>query len=890
MQINNDILYDYIHCPYKAYRKSKHQIGILTNYQMFHNQLKQTQKENFEKNQSVNSQMFLTNKAFDSVPPNEGVALNLNFKNANIDMTLDGVEFIGTKNIIPIFITPFEKVTQTDKLFLALQASFIQSEFNLKVEYFKVIYGKNLQETQFKLSSFTKNNEKIIGEMNQMLSDSTEPPLILNKHCSVCEYRISCREKANADGNISLLDRATPKVIEKYKKKGIFTIQQLSYLYKPRRRKKQEAKQIAVHNLELQALALRTDKIYAQQLPELSRQTIELFLDIEGNPDEKLFYLIGVLICKDNTIICNRFWADNTSDEANIWQQFLSAINEYSDAPIYHYGNYELKAIDILGKRYNTNVTHIQSRLINIVNSIYGKIYFPVYSNGLKELGNYIGATWSSTNASGTQSLVWRHQWETTLQEEHKQLLITYNKEDCYALKLLTDKLSQIQESANVLTEIDFVNNPKRNSSVICVQVHQQFDTILKFAHENYNSSKISFQNTGQQESKKMGAKEGHKGTARTIPKARRIITVAIKRICPVHKCKLTKTPKTTERTLTDIVFTKYTVRKTILKYVGHKSYCPKCNKYFPPPQIETIGRKHFGHSFKAWVVYQRLVLRLPFDIIRLNLKEMFNEDVSKGGISTVFSGFASFYNYTEKQNLKQILNGSFIHADETKVNVKGVDHYVWIFTNGKEVIFRETATREIDMILELLKDYKGILISDFYSGYESLKCKHQKCWVHLIRDLNEDLYKNPYDIEYEKFIIELRNLIIPIFESIKKYGSKKRHFNKFKKNTATFYNRVILNGKYNSEITLKYQTRIKKHWTSLFIFIEFDNIPWNNNMAERGLRHLAVQRKISTYFDKGVRQYLLFLGLMQSCRFQKKSFLKFLLSGKKTICKSKTC
>ena len=90
MQINNDILYDYIHCPYKAYRKSKHQIGILTNYQMFHNQLKQTQKENFEKNQSVNSQMFLTNKAFDSVPPNEGVALNLNFKNANIDMTLDG--------------------------------------------------------------------------------------------------------------------------------------------------------------------------------------------------------------------------------------------------------------------------------------------------------------------------------------------------------------------------------------------------------------------------------------------------------------------------------------------------------------------------------------------------------------------------------------------------------------------------------------------------------------------------------------------------------------------------------------------------------------------------------------------------------------------------------
>lgn len=122
------------------------------------------------------------------------------------------------------------------------------------------------------------------------------------------------------------------------------------------------------------------------------------------------------------------------------------------------------------------------------------------------------------------------------------------------------------------------------------------------------------------------------------------------------------------------------------------------------------------------------------------------------------------------------------------------------------------------------------------------------------------------------------------IFASIEKYGSKKRHFNKFSKNIDEFYNRVILNENYNSEIILKYQTRLKKHWTNLFTFLHFDNIPWNNNMAERGIRHLAVQRKISTYFDKGITHYLLFLGIMQTCKFQNKSFLKFLLSGKKNI------
>jgi predicted RecB family nuclease len=886
MQITNEILLGFIHCPYKAYRKYKSEIGEISDYEKTFNELKCSRKLLFSETLSSAKILIRTQSEGNNFTFNNGTILDPKFSNSNTEIALDGIEFIGKNKAILILLTPFEKITQTDKLFVALQSSFIQSEFNIKIESCIVICGKNLQETKIKLSSFTKTIKKNIGELNKLLSASSEPSLILNRHCSVCEYNTTCREKAKSEGNMSLLDRATSKAIEKYKKKGIFTIQQLSYLYKPRRRKTR-AKQLVAHNLELQALALRTDKIYAQQLPELSRQPIELFLDIEGNPDQELYYLIGVLTCKDNATISNSFWADKTFDEAHIWQQFLSIINQYPDAPIYHYGNYELKAIEILGKRYNTNVTLIQNRLINIVNSIYGKIYFPVYSNRLKELANYIGMTWSSPNASGIQSIVWRHQWNDTQDEKIKQILITYNLEDCFALKLLTNKLSLIQESANTLPDVEFVSNPKKKSTDSSSLVHKQFDTILNFAHEDYNRNKISFQNVEQQEiqeEKRQGGKIGHKGASRIIPKAKRTVIVPIKRICPIHKCKLITNQKTTERTLTDVVFTKHSIRKTIIKYIGHKSYCTLCNKYFSPPQIESISGMHFGHNFKAWIVYQRLFLRLPYNIIQLNLKELFNERISQGTLTNTLRDFSSFYNYTENKNWLDILNSPFIHVDETKVNVRGIDHYVWIFTNGKHVIFRETETREIENTQKLLKDYKGVLIADFYPGYDSLPCKHQKCWVHLIRDLNDDLWKHPYDTEYEKFILELRNLIIPIFATIEKYGSKKRHFNKLKKNVDTFYNRVLMNESYNSEITLKYQTRLKKHWPNLFTFLEFDNIPWNNNMAERGLRQIAVQRKISTFFDKGLKYYLLFLGIMQTSKFQKKSFLKFLLSGKKTF------
>ena len=81
------------------------------------------------------------------------------------------------------------------------------------------------------------------------------------------------------------------------------------------------------------------------------------------------------------------------------------------------------------------------------------------------------------------------------------------------------------------------------------------------------------------------------------------------------------------------------------------------------------------------------------------------------------------------------------------------------------------------------------------------------------------------------------------------------------------------------------YQTTLIRFATqpykdSLFSFIDNDGVPWHNNTAERALRHLAVQRKISGSFsEKGATDYLRLLAIAQTCRFQGKSFLGFLLS-----------
>jgi hypothetical protein len=67
------------------------------------------------------------------------------------------------------------------------------------------------------------------------------------------------------------------------------------------------------------------------------------------------------------------------------------------------------------------------------------------------------------------------------------------------------------------------------------------------------------------------------------------------------------------------------------------------------------------------------------------------------------------------------------------------------------------------------LKEFKGVLVSDFYAAYESIECAQQKCLIHLMRDLNDDILNNPFDAEAKlvalQFAALLKPIVIPLIE-----------------------------------------------------------------------------------------------------------------------------
>jgi predicted RecB family nuclease len=737
----------------------------------------------------------------------------------------------------------------------------------------------NLQPLYSTIESAVDGLRKMINVL-----ESDPPKLILNTHCPICPFRDHCRREAENNDNLSMLVKMTPKVIRRYEKKGIFTIKQLSYAFNPRRRRKKSLAASHIFNFELQALALRTKKIYLHETPLIPTNQVELFLDIEGIPDQNFNYLIGLIAVNGDTIKAYSFWADARDDESTIFQNFLAVAETYGNAPIYHYGNYELSAFNQIKKLYELKMLAVEKRLVNVNSFIYGKVYFPSKSNGLKELGALVGATWNSPEASGLQSLVWRYQWEESRDARLKDKLMRYNQDDCQALQRLLDELRNIGKVAMSRNDIEFALSPKQVSTEEGHLIHTQLEEIIVSAYEEkYKWNRIRLRRVQD------NAEEGRKKPPRQLPIAARnipatggrTISVPRKRRCLCeHRTALTASDEMAEHAIIELFFTKSGCKKSILRYVGRKADCPTCGRCHFPPAIQRLQSQIFGHQFQSWVVNQRIALRLPIKSISMQVEDLFNEQLSGATIDHFIQCFSKIYASSQKILLTKIIQSPVVHADETKLNIHGTNQYAWVLTDGSRAIFWLTQTRETTVLQELLNDYEGILVSDFYGGYDAFDCRQQKCLVHLLRDINEDLWRNPFNQEYEKFVAKVSNLFAPIFDDVYKYGLKKRHLGKHAKAVGRFYEQTI-SVHSTCELIEKYCKRFERYRESLFTFLEGDGIPWNNNMAERAIRHLAIQRKISGYFTKaGAERYLILLGVAQSCRFQKKSFLRFLLSG----------
>ena len=792
----------------------------------------------------------------------------------------------------PIRFVFTNKLTRSDKLLLAFDALVLSEMLGRKIGLGKIIHGDNQATLKLKISALAGEVRKLTRKIAAMLSTSSPPDLVLNRHCTECEFQARCRQKAIEKDDLSLLSRMTEKERKKFNSKGIFTITQLSYTFRPRRRPKRLSDKREKYHHSLKALAIREKKIHIVDSPELKIEGTPVFLDVEGLPDRDFYYLIGVRVTTAQGVVQHSLWADSANEEKQIWADFVNILSEIDSPVLVHYGSFETNFLKRMCDRYGelpegSALANAVESSLNLVSVVFAQIYFPTFSNGLKEIAGYLGFTWSDPTASGVRTIAWRHEWEATKTPSLKAAVITYNAQDCEALELVANKLVDLHQAASE-AESSSPNDVVRTERLKHENLYgfkrntfsfPELDAINKAAYWDYQRARVYVKSNAF-----LKVALTRSSRAKKVLSPNKIIECPRPRSCP--KCGSTNFfgHGNSSRGILDLKFMRHGIKRWIILYRFHRYKCQDCGATFAPKKMGWT-RSKFGPGIVAYSLYQNIGLRLPQESVDRSLNKLFGLQLRIGTTNCFKAKAAETYKETYDALVARLCNGQLIHADETKISVEGRVGFVWVFANMEEVAYVYSETRHGRTPQSLLQDFTGVLVSDFYAAYDGIPCPQQKCLIHLIRDLNDAVLKYPYDEELKRLVKSFADLVKPMVETVDRHGLKSHFLRKHLRSVDRFYRRLS-GANLQSDSAGTFKERFEKNRDTLFTFLIHDGVPWNNNNAEHAVKAFAMVRRTlaGVTSEKGIRDYLVLLSICQTCKYKEVDFLDFLRSGEKDV------
>lgn len=342
---------------------------------------------------------------------------------------------------------------------------------------------------------------------------------------------------------------------------------------------------------------------------------------------------------------------------------------------------------------------------------------------------------------------------------------------------------------------------------------------------------------------KKPGRKKGHPGARRAAPdKINRWKTHQLER-CPDCGGKLPAKPaRTRKRVIEDIPDTE----PVATEHTIHGSWCADCEKIVEPVVEEALSGATIGHrllALTAWLHYG-LGNTLSQIIAVVNFHLLFK--LSAGGLVQMWYRLQNIlYGWYEEIG-SAAKQSAVLFADETGWRVAGATHWLWCFTTGTETYYLIDRSRGWPALMKFFtEEFAGTLITDFWGAYERVKAAaKQKCYPHLFRELEKVDQKNssPAWMAFRKKLKRLLRDALRLSRreavSPEEYASRR----------ARLDNRLdgIIEGEWKDADARRLVKRLLKYREQLFTFLDDEDVPPDNNHAEREIRPAVIIRKNS--------------------------------------------
>ena len=323
-----------------------------------------------------------------------------------------------------------------------------------------------------------------------------------------------------------------------------------------------------------------------------------------------------------------------------------------------------------------------------------------------------------------------------------------------------------------------------------------------------------------------------------------------------------------------------------------------------------------------GYMLYKRVILHQTFRSIVEEIAQFLSESFSAPTVLYYTKRIANLLGAVYDQLVKEVRRAECVHVDETGCPMNGENWWTWVFVTKTLALYRIAKSRGHKVVEDILKDFKGTLVSDFYPAYNPLPYAKQKCIVHLFRRLEKALKAKgdgdkkqtggnakakAKDKELEAFISEVVGLFQGAIEEAKERqrgeaeqkketptnprkeerasvigGKKEGHEKgkwKLKRIEAERKLEELIGQDYRSKEVKTLVKLLKKHKESLFRFLEDPQVGWENNAAERALRPLVVQRKISGGFraDESAQAHAVLYSIAETMRMRGENFIEVL-------------
>ena len=383
---------------------------------------------------------------------------------------------------------------------------------------------------------------------------------------------------------------------------------------------------------------------------------------------------------------------------------------------------------------------------------------------------------------------------------------------------------------------------------------------------------------------RKTGGQPGHPGHRLSLIDDPDEIVVHAPPRCPT--CHEAFTPLTLRRQERRQIVDIPPVRRRVIEHQVETHRCSRCGTEahgeFP---AEMRGPIQYGPGVAAIAVYLNQEQLLPSERTCAVLGDLFACPIAEGTLESMVANCHEQLAETEAQIKAGVTHADIVHFDETGVHLQGKTSWLHVACTPVLTFYASHAKRGRDAFaaIDVLPHLTGRAVHDGWESYQTYaQVTHALCNAHHLRELTfvEEELGQPWAKDLKDVLRAMKEAV----DQAKSQGQEAVEEGR-KCDLRLRYDTVLSVGEHANplpEMTGKrgrpkrgkarsLVERLQKRKAQVLAFLEDFTVPFDNNQAERDLRMVKVQQKISGCFrtTTGAERFCRIRGYVSTMRKQ---------------------